>query len=76
MLGSVLWMFVQDYNREFKPIQRTFYDVEEQASLRVMLQQLPRGEDLEQKINKAEAARILGLARSTFVSRLKKHGLS
>jgi DNA-binding NtrC family response regulator len=26
--------------------------------------------------NKAEAARALGLARSTFVSRLKKHGLS
>jgi DNA-binding NtrC family response regulator len=26
--------------------------------------------------NKAEAARILGLARSTLVSRLKKHGLS
>src|SRR5262249_46633688 len=26
--------------------------------------------------NKAEAARALGLARSTLVSRLKKHGLS
>jgi transcriptional regulator with GAF, ATPase, and Fis domain len=26
--------------------------------------------------NKAEAARLLGLARSTFLSRLKKHGLS
>jgi transcriptional regulator of acetoin/glycerol metabolism len=26
--------------------------------------------------NKAEAARVLGLARSTLVSRLKKHGLS
>jgi transcriptional regulator of acetoin/glycerol metabolism len=26
--------------------------------------------------NKAEAARALGLARSTFLSRLKKHGLS
>jgi transcriptional regulator of acetoin/glycerol metabolism len=26
--------------------------------------------------NKAEAARYLGLARSTFLSRLKKHGLS
>ena len=25
--------------------------------------------------NKAEAARALGMARSTFVSRLKKHGL-
>jgi transcriptional regulator of acetoin/glycerol metabolism len=25
--------------------------------------------------NKAEAARALGLARSTLVSRLKKHGL-
>lgn len=28
------------------------------------------------KGNKAEAARALGLARSTFISRLKKHGLS
>jgi transcriptional regulator with GAF, ATPase, and Fis domain len=26
--------------------------------------------------NKAEAARVLGMARSTFISRLKKHGLS
>ena len=26
--------------------------------------------------NKAEAARALGLARSTLLSRLKKHGLS
>ena len=26
--------------------------------------------------NKAEAARVLGLARSTLLSRLKKHGLS
>jgi sigma-54 dependent transcriptional regulator, acetoin dehydrogenase operon transcriptional activator AcoR len=25
--------------------------------------------------NKAEAARLLGMARSTLVSRLKKHGL-
>jgi transcriptional regulator with GAF, ATPase, and Fis domain len=30
----------------------------------------------ETKGNKAEAARLLGLARSTLVSRLKKHGLS
>jgi transcriptional regulator of acetoin/glycerol metabolism len=25
--------------------------------------------------NKAEAARLLGMARSTFLSRMKKHGL-
>ena len=28
MLLSVVWMFVQDYNREFKVEQRTFRDVE------------------------------------------------
>jgi mono/diheme cytochrome c family protein len=57
MLLSVIWMFVQDFNREFKPVQRTFRDVEEGRNLRVMLEQLPRGEELEDKINAAAAAR-------------------
>ena len=57
MLLSTIWMFVQDFDREYKPIQRKFRDVEAQSNLFVMLQQLPRGEDLQEKINAAEAAR-------------------
>ena len=54
MLGSVLWMCYQDYNREYKPIQRTFRDVEEGRNLRVMLEQLPRERVLGVVLNRAE----------------------
>ena len=32
MLLSTMWMFVQDYDREYKPIQRKFRDVEGRAT--------------------------------------------
>src|SRR5438552_628079 len=57
MLAGTFWMIYQDYMREFKPIQRTFYDVEDQRNLRVMLEQLPSGDVLEEKITAAAEAR-------------------
>jgi mono/diheme cytochrome c family protein len=41
MLVSIFWMFEQDYNREFKKIQREFRDVDEAMTLRTMLEKLP-----------------------------------
>ncbi len=58
MLVSVIWMFVQDFNKEYKPIQsENSTRSKNRAIWRAMLQQLPRGEDLQEKINNAEAAR-------------------
>jgi mono/diheme cytochrome c family protein len=41
MLISVIWMFVQDYNREFKKVQREFRDVEAALNERAALRRLP-----------------------------------
>src|ERR1700732_1698598 len=41
MLGSILWMFAQDYYAAFKPEQRVFRDVESEMNLRLALEQLP-----------------------------------
>jgi mono/diheme cytochrome c family protein len=49
MLVSVLWMFAQDYNREFKTVQRQFRDVEAARNERLMLEKLPTPEQVEEK---------------------------
>jgi len=41
MLLTTLWMLVDDYNREFKTVQRKFRDVEAQHSLSLMLKNMP-----------------------------------
>src|SRR5437660_846655 len=41
MLASILWMFAQDYNREYKTEQRQFRDVESALAQRIALQKLP-----------------------------------
>ena len=41
MLLSAFWMFYEDYAREWKPIQRTFRDVETALNERQMLERLP-----------------------------------
>src|SRR5262249_28652668 len=41
MLGSLVWMFVQDYNGEWKTEQRVFYDVKAEMAMRQALDQMP-----------------------------------
>jgi cytochrome c2 len=53
MLASVVWMFAQDYYRDFKVEQRQFRDVETALAERAMLTLLP-DDDRVQKINAAE----------------------
>src|SRR6266851_3702121 len=48
MLVSVVWMFWQDYGREFKVEQRDFRDVEAAVSERQMLKLVPDQKQLEE----------------------------
>src|SRR5262245_10354701 len=41
LLLSTLWMLIQDFNREFKTVQRDFRDVETALNERLMLNTLP-----------------------------------
>lgn len=45
MLVSLVWMFLQDYNREFKHEQRLFRDVEAALFERLAVDQLPDAEE-------------------------------
>src|SRR5437763_7805344 len=59
MLVSVVWMFAQDYNREFKAVQREFRDVDEALTERGMLEKLPDPDAVrkaEERVTKARAA--------------------
>jgi mono/diheme cytochrome c family protein len=57
MLVTTIWMFVQDYNREFKKVQRDFRDVEAIANERQMLDRLPNAEKVEEKLKTVDDAR-------------------
>src|SRR5438132_937876 len=56
MLISILWMFVQDYNREFKQIQRKFRDVDEALTERQLVEKLPNIQEVEEAANQREQA--------------------
>src|SRR5437899_8502734 len=59
MLLSVVWMFAQDYYRDFKVEQREFRDVETALAERTMLNLLPdeqRSRDIEAAEQRLAAA--------------------
>src|SRR5437867_382630 len=51
MLVSIVWMFAQDYYREFKQVQRKFRDVEEALTERQLLEKLPDTKQVEEAVN-------------------------
>jgi mono/diheme cytochrome c family protein len=57
MLLTTLWMFVQDYNREYKTVQRDFRDVEQALNQQMMLAKLPPKEAVEEQRDKVKDAR-------------------
>jgi mono/diheme cytochrome c family protein len=57
MLASIVWMFVQDYNREFKKVQREFRDVDEALTERTMLEKLPEAPGVESASQAVKDAR-------------------
>jgi mono/diheme cytochrome c family protein len=57
MLLSTLWMFIQDYNREFKKEQRTFRDVETAMAQRQAIAQIPSREEFDKARKAVEDAK-------------------
>jgi mono/diheme cytochrome c family protein len=60
LLATTVWMFVQDYNRDFKAVQRKFRDVESAMAERDMLDKLPDPNTvyaLRQSVDEARAER-------------------
>src|SRR5262245_556002 len=57
MLLTTLWMFAQDYNRDFKAVQRTFRDVEAAVAERDMVDKLPAPGEVAQKRDALRSAR-------------------
>ncbi len=57
MLLSIVWMFVDDYNRPYKAEQRNFREVELALAQRLALDQIPKKEEFDAKQVKFNAAR-------------------
>src|SRR5437899_3700171 len=57
MLASIVWMFAQDYFREFKQVQRRFRDVEEAVAERNMLERMPDVGAVQQAADAVSQAR-------------------
>jgi cbb3-type cytochrome oxidase cytochrome c subunit len=57
MLFSIVWMFVDDYNREWKPEQRRFRDVETAIAQRLALENMPSGKEFKDAEGAVEGAR-------------------
>jgi cbb3-type cytochrome oxidase cytochrome c subunit len=58
MLLATGWMFWQDYNREFKSVQRTFRDVESGLAEREMVEKMPDASLVAEKRRALKAARV------------------
>jgi mono/diheme cytochrome c family protein len=64
LLASTVWMFVQDYNRDFKSVQRTFRDVESTLAERDMVDKLPHPDVVKEKrLDLRDARRELARAQ-------------
>src|SRR5262245_58194409 len=57
LLLSIVWMFAQDYYRDFKQVQRTFRDVEAAMTERAMLDKLPDVAKAQQAASAVDEAR-------------------
>src|SRR5438552_11506614 len=65
MLVSIIWMFAQDYNREFKQVQRKFRDVDEALTERQLVEKLPDIERVKEAVDqRAQAETELERAKS------------
>lgn len=51
MLVSIIWMFAQDYNREFKHVQRKFRDVDEELTERQLVEKLPDVNQVQEAVD-------------------------
>ncbi|MCS6852453.1 MAG: c-type cytochrome [Gemmataceae bacterium] len=72
MLLSIVWMFVQDFNREYKVEQRRFRDVEEALSSRAALQALPDPEQIRQAEEAVSAAQARVNSQQDRIAELRR----
>src|SRR5713101_5107566 len=71
MLFSIVWMFVDDYNREWKPEQRRFRDVETALAQRLALEQIPAEKEFKEAEMALESARQKRAAQDSEYSENK-----
>jgi mono/diheme cytochrome c family protein len=72
MLLSIFWMFEQDYNRDFKKVQREFRDVETALSERSMLEKLPEVQNVVAAADRVtEARKSLKAIKDANASKLR-----
>lgn len=71
MLLSIVWMFWQDYNREYKEEQRRFRDVEVALAQRAALDLLPSQNELTAAEEKVQAERQKLEGRKTEIAELQ-----
>src|ERR1700737_4322194 len=57
MLLSIVWMFVDDYNRPWKSEQRDFRQIESRLAQRLAVAQIPDKAEFEEKRKRVEEAR-------------------
>src|SRR3977135_2039846 len=57
MLASLVWMFVDDYNRDFKKVQKHFRLVDDTLTVRGMLEKLPNVEEVTEASEKVASNR-------------------
>src|SRR5690349_7197132 len=57
LLLTTLWMFAQDYRREYKRAQSTFRDVEASMAERDMVEKMPSREEVDEKRDALAMAR-------------------
>ena len=56
MLGSIVWMFAQDYYRPYKAEQRAFRDVEVALNQQLAVLNLPDADEVDEDERALEAA--------------------
>lgn len=71
MLFSIVWMFVQDYNREYKHEQRLFRDVESAVAQRLAIGQIPDAATFDAIRGKFLEARAERATRNDEVNKLR-----
>src|SRR5262249_32814616 len=69
MLASLVWMFVDDYNRDFKKVQKHFRAVDDALTVRGMLEKLP-------DVDKVTAASELVASKRSAVDKIKNEDAS
>jgi mono/diheme cytochrome c family protein/cbb3-type cytochrome oxidase cytochrome c subunit len=72
MLLSIVWMFVDDYNRPFKAEQRSFREAESALAQRLALEQIPSEKEFNEKRDAFDAALVAYESKKDQLKALKE----